>query len=113
MTVLRRIFQLWGIAAYMDVVFILRGFKQALIYVISDFVIGVSAVTATFLLAESFDGIGVWTKGQILFMLGYALLARGAIEMCFTFNVDWISRRIGRGQLDHNLIQPIPLWMGI
>ena len=68
-------------------------------------------MTATFLLAERFDGIGPWTEPQVLFLLGYALLVRGSIDIFFNYNVAFISRRIGRGQLDHLLIQPQPLWM--
>jgi ABC-2 type transport system permease protein len=33
--------------------------------------------------------------------------------MMFGYNVLWISRRIGRGQLDHLLIQPRPLWKAL
>ena len=49
----------------------------------------------------------------ILFMLGYALLVRGLIDILFAYNVGFISRRIGRGQLDHMLIQPQPIWMAL
>jgi ABC-2 type transport system permease protein len=31
----------------------------------------------------------------------------------FNYNVSAISRRVGRGQLDHTLIQPLPLWMSL
>src|SRR5207244_6500665 len=60
-----------------------------------------------------FDGIGSWTRPQVLFMLGYALLVRGLIDTFFNYNLAFISRRIGRGQLDHLLIQPQPLWMAL
>jgi viologen exporter family transport system permease protein len=83
----------------------------ALTFYLSDFIVGLAAVTATFLLAERFDGIGPWTKPQVLFLLGYALLVRGLIDLFFNYNLAFISRRIGRGQLDHLLIQPQPLWM--
>ncbi|MGE5654976.1 MAG: ABC-2 family transporter protein, partial [Bacillota bacterium] len=49
---------------------------------------------------------------QILFMLGYACLVDGVIATFFGMNnIAYISRPIGRGQLDHKLIQPVPLWM--
>jgi len=44
-------------------------------------------------------------------LLGYALLVRGLVETFFGYNIAFISRRIGRGQLDHMLVQPLPLWM--
>jgi ABC-2 type transport system permease protein len=106
----RRLIRLWGLYASMDLLYILRGPQVALFYYFSDFLLGVAAVTATFLLAERFDGIGTWTKPQVLFMLGYALLVRGIIDVFFNYNMAFISRRIGRGQLDHLLIQPQPLW---
>jgi ABC-2 type transport system permease protein len=46
-------------------------------------------------------------------MLGYALLVRSSIGMVFNYNLAHISRRIGRGQLDHLLIQPQPLWTAL
>jgi ABC-2 type transport system permease protein len=109
----RRLLRLWGLYATMDVLFLARGPRIAISYYIADFVIGLGAVTATFLLAERFDGLGPWTRPQVIFMLGYALLVRGLINTFFTFNVAFISRRIGRGQLDHILIQPQPLWMAL
>src|SRR5205814_6110009 len=62
---------------------------------------------------QRFDGIGAWSKPQVLFLLGYALLVRGIIGTLFNYNLAFISRRIGRGQLDHLLIQPQPLWMAL
>jgi ABC-2 type transport system permease protein len=97
----------------MDVLYLARGSLEAAVYYVAELLIGVAAVTATFLLAERFDGFGAWSVPQILFMLGYALLVRALIEMFFSYNVAYISRRIGRGQLDHLLIQPLPLWMAL
>src|SRR5712692_2273483 len=107
----KRLLSLWRLYATMDLLFLARGPQVALTYYLSDFVVGLPAVTATFLLAERFDGIGPRTKPQMLFLLGYALLVRGLINLFFSYNLAFISRRIGRGQLDHVLIQPQPLWM--
>jgi ABC-2 type transport system permease protein len=94
----------------MDLMFIARGPHVAFTYYLADLVIGVAAATATFLLAARFDGIGAWSRPQILFLLGYALLVRMLVNTFFSYNLAHISRRIGRGQLDHLLIQPQPLW---
>jgi ABC-2 type transport system permease protein len=94
----------------MDLLYVARGPYSALSYYLSDLVIGIAAATATFLLAQRFDGIGQWSKPQVLFLLGYALLVRLLIDVFFNYNLAHISRRIGRGQLDHLLIQPQPLW---
>src|SRR6267378_1662348 len=107
----KRLTRLWVLYARMDLLFLARGPWVALTYYLSDFVVGLATVTATFLLAERFDGIGPWTKPQVLFLLGYAILVRGLIDIFFNNNLAFVSRRIGRGQLDHVLIQPQPLWM--
>jgi ABC-2 type transport system permease protein len=110
---IRKLLRLLALYATMDLLFLARGPHVALAYYVSDFVIGLAAVTATFLLAERFDGIGPWTKPQVLFLLGYVLLVRGVIDTFFNYNIAFISRRIGRGQLDHILIQPQPLWIAL
>jgi ABC-2 type transport system permease protein len=97
----------------MDLLYLARGPRVALTYYLSDVIIGIAAGTATFLLAQRFDGIGAWTRPQVLFMLGYALLVRLLIDVFFNYNLAHISRRIGRGQLDHMLIQPQPLWAAL
>ena len=89
--------------AYLDFMWMTRDFKFFLINVVSDLVLSLSGVMAVFFLAERFAGIGAWSRDQILFMLGYAALVQGLLEMFFRYNVLAISRRIGRGQLDHTL----------
>jgi ABC-2 type transport system permease protein len=107
----RRVFQLWSLYARLDMLYVLRGPQLALTFYLSDLILGVAAITAMFLLAQRFDGIPPWSKDQMLFLLGYALLVRGIIDVFFNYNISFISRRIGRGQLDHVLVQPQPLWM--
>lgn len=97
----------------MDLIWIARGFKQAVTFYLTDTVIGLSTAAVTFLLAARFDGIGEWSRPAILFLLGYGVLVRSLQETFFGFNVGYISRRIGRGQLDHSMVQPVPLWMGL
>jgi ABC-2 type transport system permease protein len=48
---------------------------------------------------------------EVLFMLGFYTLSTGLVNMMSGGNALDISRRVGRGQLDHCLIQPLPLWM--
>ncbi|HEV7663428.1 MAG TPA: ABC-2 family transporter protein [Chloroflexota bacterium] len=110
-SVWRRLFRLWALYGSMDLLWLARGPRIAVPFILSDFVTGIATITATFLLAERFNGIGPWAKPQVLFLLGYSLLVRGLIDVLFNFNMAQVSRRIGRGQLDHLLIQPQPLWM--
>ena len=108
-----RLFRLWGVYARMDLLFLTRDLKSFLAWTLSDTITNLAAVTGMLFLAARFQGIGVWSQGQIVFMLGYAALAEGLGGMFFSYNVMYISRRIGRGQIDHLLIQPQPLWMAL
>ena len=110
---LTALFARWRAQARLDFMWMTRDFRFFVINVVSDIILNLAGVTAVFLLAERFGGIGPWSRDQILFMLGYAALVRGMLEVGFGYNVLAISRRIGRGQLDHTLVQPQPLWMGL
>jgi ABC-2 type transport system permease protein len=110
---LRRFVQLWRVAAYLDLMFVTRSPKQVVGYVLTDALLSLAAASGTLLLAERFVGIGVWSRPQVLFMLGYAILASGLLSLCFGYNILFISRRLGRGQLDHTLVQPQPLWQSL
>ena len=81
--------------------YIARGPTVALTYYVAV-VIGIAAATATFLLAARFDGIGASSRPQVVFLLAYApLVGDAGGTPFFNYNVALISRRIGRGQLDH------------
>jgi ABC-2 type transport system permease protein len=110
---LRRLFRLWKVYAYLDILLLTRDLKTFLMWYLSDMVMNAAAVTGMLLLAERFAGIGIWTKYQVLFMLGYAAVVGGIIATFFSYNVSMISRRLGRGQFDHTLIQPQPIWMSL
>jgi ABC-2 type transport system permease protein len=112
-TAVRRLFALWGAAAYLDLMFLTRSPKQVAGYLLSDAILGLAGAAGTLLLAARFEGIGAWTRPQVLFMLGYAIVASGLLSLGFGYNVLYISRRLGRGQLDHTLLQPQPLWQSL
>src|SRR5262249_54110899 len=54
-----------------------------------------------------------WAAAQVTFMLGYSSLTTGLANMWFGYNVLEVSRRVGRGQLDHTLVQPQPMWLAL
>lgn len=112
-SVIRRLLRLWRMYAALDFTLLLANFKLALAWYLSDAVINLAMVTAMLLLAERFAGIGAWTRDQVVFMLGYATTVSGLMNVFFGYNVLQISRRLGRGQLDHTLIQPQPLWVAL
>ncbi|MDQ2995659.1 MAG: ABC transporter permease [Chloroflexota bacterium] len=99
--------------AVLDFTFLMADLKLALTWYISDGIVNLASVTATLLLADRFAGIGVWGRYEVVFMLGYATVVSGLMNMLFGYNVLTISRRLGRGQLDHTLIQPQPIWLSL
>ncbi len=110
---LRRLLAPWWAAAYLDFMFMTRSPKQVLGYAMADITMAVAGTAGTFLLAERFSGIGAWSRDQVIFMLGYAIVATGVLYVLFGYNVLEVSRRIGRGQLDHTMVQPRPLWLSL
>lgn len=95
----------------MDILWMTRSPVYFLTSTGRDLLTNLAGAMAIFLLAESFGGIGGWSRPQIVFMLGYGVTVGGLVITFFGYNIDHISRRIGRGQMDHTLIQPQPIWM--
>ncbi|GAB3422951.1 ABC-2 transporter permease [Flindersiella endophytica] len=106
----RQLFRMWRLYAGMDLLWIARGVRDALLWILAGLLTRLAGITTTLLLAERFGGIGQWSKAQILFMLAYAMVVGSVLDMLFGYNLKMISRRIGRGQLDHMLVAPQPLW---
>src|SRR5690606_38469679 len=106
---LRRVLQLWGLYARMDFLMIISDLRLGLIFYFCDAILNIALVTGMLLLVERFVNIGMWSYGQIVFMMGYATTANGIVNLFGSYNVGFISRRIGRGQFDHSLVQPLPI----
>ena len=101
---LLRLYRLYG---RMDLNWVLQDFKAALIVMITELVNNLTAVSGILLLAVRFGGAGGLDADEVLLMLGFFELADGLTRMMFgNYNVLHISRRVGRGQVDHMLIQP-------
>jgi len=110
----KRIFELYALYAKMDLAWLLRDTTFAVLAVVTDIVTNLSAVAGVFLLAWRFDGIGGMARFEVLFMLAYASIVTGIFQVfCSGGNTGHISRRIGRGQLEHMFIQPVPLPVGL
>lgn len=108
----RRLLSLWKMYARMDLGWFLRDTRYCLLNIFADVVANMSAISGAFLLSERFGGIGGMSSTQIMFMLGYATMVDGIFLLFFSMgNVGHISRRIGRGQVDHMVIQPVPFWL--
>lgn len=93
----------------MNLVLFLRSKQQFVTWIIADLLARGGSIAAVLLLAERFDGIAGWSQTQLLFLLGYGLMVSGIEMLFFSYNLSAVSRRIGRGQLDHSLLQPQPL----
>ena len=103
--------RLMKLYARMDLNWFLQDFKMCGIVMVTEFLMTISSVMGVFLLAMRFRGVGTMSEMEVLFMLGFYTFGGGLLYMFGCgFNVHQISRRIGRGQIDHMLIQPIPLW---
>jgi len=109
--VVKKVFRLWVIYARMDFLWLLKDFNNFALYAVTDVLINITSVVGIWLIAQRFNGIGSMSIYQILFMLGYSLTVYGVTNTFFGFNVYHISRRIGRGQMDHVLIMPQPIWV--
>lgn len=106
---LRRIMRLLAISAKMDLVWLLRDTKFALVAISADMISNLSTVSGVFLIASRFGGIGGMSTDEVLFMMAYSTLVTGIFVMFGSGNNIHISRIIGRGQLEHLFIQPLPL----
>lgn len=96
--------------AKMDFRWLLHDRLFAVISVSADILSNLAAVSGVYMLAARFSQIGGITREEIFFMLSYTTLLTGVYQMFFAANnVGHISRRIGRGQVEHMLLQPVPL----
>ncbi|MDF2685723.1 MAG: hypothetical protein K0S55_904, partial [Clostridia bacterium] len=108
----KRYLKLYTVYAKMDFAWLMRDTGSAVLAIISDLVSNISAISGVFLLALRFGGIGGMDKYEVLLMLAYTSMITGVFQLFFSGNnTGHISRRIGRGQFEHMLIQPIPLRM--
>ena len=106
---IKRILKLFAISAKLDLVWLLRDTKFALAGISADIISNIAAVSGVFLIAVRFGGIGGMNTDEVLFMLAYSTLATGIFIMFGSGNNIHISRIIGRGQLEHLFIQPLPV----
>lgn len=109
---IRSLLRLWRLYAKMDLMWLMQDRTSVIIVILSETLGNLSSMAGVLLLAVRFGGVGGLTADEVLFMLGFFELADGLGWMLFgNYNVMHISRRIGRGQVDHMIIQPRPLWM--
>ena len=109
---IRTLLRLYRVYARMDILWFLRDTRYCLLQMAADTVSAAACVSGVFLLAARFDGLGGLSRAEVLFLLGYATIVDGLYMLLFANNnIGQISRVIGRGQLDHCVLQPVPIWM--
>jgi ABC-2 type transport system permease protein len=109
---IRELFAMYKLYALLDLRWFLHDNITCAVVMVSEFISNIASISGVFLLAVRFDGVGALSADEVLFMLGFFELAGGFLNMMFgNLNVLNISRRVGRGQVDHMLIQPRPLLM--
>jgi len=104
-----RVLRLLAISAKMDLLWLLRDAKFAVLVSVCDMVNNLAIVSVVFLIAARFGGVGGMGTDEVLFMMAYSTLVTGLFAMFGAGNNIHISRVIGRGQLEHLFIQPLPL----
>lgn len=107
-----QLFKLYALYARMDAEWLLRDTRNCIFCILGDLLSNLAGLSGVFLLAVRFNGVGGLSADEVLLLLGLSSLGDGVMTAFFAgFNVANISRRVGRGQVDHMLIQPVPLWM--
>jgi ABC-2 type transport system permease protein len=105
----RRIMKLLAISAKLDLMWLLRDTKYALLIMFGDIVNNAATLSGVYLIAARFGGIGGMSADEVLFMMAYSAIVTGLFVLFGSGNNIHISRIIGRGQFEHLFIQPLPL----
>lgn len=107
-----KLFRLLWLYARMDLKYVTQDLFTAAVTILCELALALAELSATALAAVRFGGVGTLSAGEVMVLLSFHLFAQGLEVMLFGgANVISISRRIGRAQVDHMLIQPLPLWM--
>lgn len=100
------------IRALLDCQWLLKDTRTFIVDVCVDLVGMAASISGLFLLAQRYDGLGGFNRDQVVFMLGFGLVVEGLNRLFFGGeNAGMPSRRFGRGQIDHMMIKPVPIWI--
>ena len=108
----KRLWQLWKLYARMDWYYTTQDLFTADVTIFGEVILSLGSFTGIALLAVQFGGVGGLSAAEVLVMLSFHLFAKGLENLLLgNYNVSMISRRVGRSQVDHMIIQPLPMWM--
>lgn len=106
----KRILRLYALYAKMDLAWLLRDTGFALIAIGSDVLSNIATISGMVLLAARFGGIGGLSEAEVLLLVAFSTCCTGMFQFFFIGNnTAFISRRIGRGQLEHMAMMPLPM----
>ena len=108
---IRLFFRLLGISAKMDLAWLIRDTKYALLAISTELIANIASQAGIYLLAVRFGGVGGMQSDEVLFMMAYIVALSCLFGLFGSSNNGHISRIIGRGQLEHLMIQPVSLPM--
>ncbi len=95
----------------MNVIYILSTREQAVMGTTTDFIYHAGAFVAPLLVVIGFGHIGRWTVPALAFMLAYGTIVAGLLDL---FEGVWsLSHYVSRGEMDHFLLQPHPVWLSL
>lgn len=104
----------YKIYARMDFLWLIRDTKYCLLQILADLISSLSSILIILQLAKRFQNIGGLDYYELVLMLGISVAVFGLYDMFFAnYNNGLVCRIIGRGQIDHYLIQPVPLFIQI
>ena len=109
---IKTVFRMFKAYGKIDLLWFLRDTKYCILYMFSDLICSLANIVTLLLLASKFEGFGGMSQDEMVFMMSYSILVDGVFMLMFMGNnISQISRVIGRGQLDHRKIQPVPHWI--
>ena len=95
----------------MNVIYVLSTREQAVMGTTADFIYHSGEFLAPLLVALGFGHIGRWTVTDLAFMLAYGTVVAGVLDV---FEGVWsLSDHVSRGEMDHFLLQPHPVWLSL
>lgn len=102
------------IYAKMDGLWMLRDTKYCILQIVADIISVSATIIAMIILSIQFNGLGGLTHYQTMLMFGIATNVQGLYNLFFAnYNNGMVSRIIGRGQIEHYMVQPVPIWIQI
>lgn len=111
---LKILFKSLAVYSRLDLLWLLRDTKYCILQIVADVVSSSSVIIGILLLSIKFDGLSGMSHSQVILMISISSNVHGIYNLFFAnYNNGIISRIIGRGQIEHYIIQPVPIWIQV